>query len=246
MNVITFTILQDGIPIIYQGQEQHLNGSGVPVNREAIWLTGYNTTSPLYKLITTVNGIRKVAIDKSANFVTDKIQAMNIDANTIMTRKGDAGSQIVGVYSNLGENGHYYDLSLRASQTGFTPNEKIVEVLSCTLLSTDGMGSLIVPMGGGLPKVLFPYAHNVDICKQHKSKPCKSMFSPTRNPRRTTATSTETDSFQAQQPHQRRRPPAGRRPSSLKSSSTRRMANRSSSPATSRPSATGTRATLHV
>ncbi len=124
MNVITFTILQDGIPIIYQGQEQHLNGSYVPVNREAIWLTGYNSTSPLYKLITTVNGIRQTAISRSANFVTDKIQAFNIDANTIVTRKGDAGSQIVGVYSNLGENGHGYNVALSMSQTGFTPNER--------------------------------------------------------------------------------------------------------------------------
>jgi len=124
MNVITFTILQDGIPIIYQGQEQHLNGSYVPVNREAIWLTGYNSTSPLYKLITTVNGIRQTAISRSATFVTDKIQAFNIDANTIVTRKGDAGSQIVGVYSNLGENGHGYNVALSMSQTGFTPNER--------------------------------------------------------------------------------------------------------------------------
>jgi len=149
----------------------------VPVNREAIWLTGYNSTSPLYKLITTVNGIRQTAISKSANFVTDKIQAFNIDANTIVTRKGDAGSQIVGVYSNLGENGHGYNVSLSMSQTGFTPNEKVMEILSCTLLTTDGMGGLIVPMGGGLPKVLFPSAqlHGSHICDKYNSKPCKSM-----------------------------------------------------------------------
>lgn len=39
-NAIAFTILSDGIPIIYQGQEHHLDGGDDPFCREAIWLTG--------------------------------------------------------------------------------------------------------------------------------------------------------------------------------------------------------------
>ncbi|KAI9767536.1 MAG: Alpha-amylase A type-3 [Geoglossum simile] len=38
-NVIAFTILADGIPIIYQGQEHHFDGSSDPANREALWPT---------------------------------------------------------------------------------------------------------------------------------------------------------------------------------------------------------------
>jgi hypothetical protein len=43
--------MSDGIPIIYAGQEQHYNGGNDPYNREATWLSGYNTSSVLYKLI---------------------------------------------------------------------------------------------------------------------------------------------------------------------------------------------------
>ncbi len=45
------------------------------------------------------------------------------------------------------------------------------------------MGSLIVPMGGGQPKVLFPYSqlHGSHICDKSSSKPCKSMFPRSRS-----------------------------------------------------------------
>ena len=64
-NVLAFTMLTDGIPIVYQGQEQHYNaegGSSTPYNREAIWLSGYNTDAELYQLVTSLNAIRHNAI----------------------------------------------------------------------------------------------------------------------------------------------------------------------------------------
>lgn len=66
-NVLTFTILFDGVPMIYQGQEQHLDGAGSPENREALWLSGYDTSAPLYKLITKLNKIRKHAYNLDNN-----------------------------------------------------------------------------------------------------------------------------------------------------------------------------------
>ena len=173
MNVIAFTLLQDGIPIIYYGQEQHLNGSGVPSNRATLWSTGgYDTSSPLYAMISQVNAIRKQAIATNGDWVTSNISTPYNDGHTIVTRKGDAGSQIVGVYSNLGENGGYYDLPLSTSDTGFESNEQVMEVLTCTLLTTDSDGSLPVPMGGGLPRILYPYSSlgscicSSDSCEQ--------------------------------------------------------------------------------
>ena len=57
-NVIAFTILQDGIPIIYVGQEQHYTGGGVPYDREATWLSGYNTEATLYTWTASTKQIR--------------------------------------------------------------------------------------------------------------------------------------------------------------------------------------------
>lgn len=166
-------MLQDGIPIIYYGQEQHLNGSGVPQNREALWSSGgYNTASMLYNMIKEVNAIRTQAIHVSQSFVTEKITTPYYDNHTIVTRKGETGSQIIGVYSNLGENGAYYNLSLKSAVTGFGNEEKIMEILTCTLLTTSSDGEIIVPMGEGQPKILFPFARlsGSSICKSYKSK----------------------------------------------------------------------------
>ena len=39
-NALAFTTLGDGIPVIYQGQEQHFSGGDDPGCREALWLSG--------------------------------------------------------------------------------------------------------------------------------------------------------------------------------------------------------------
>jgi alpha-amylase len=72
-NAAAFTIMADGIPIIYAGQEQHYNGGSDPHNREATWLAKYNTESELYKLIAKANAVRNQAIYKSGNYVTYKV-----------------------------------------------------------------------------------------------------------------------------------------------------------------------------
>jgi alpha-amylase len=72
-NAAAFTIMADGIPIIYAGQEQHYSGGSDPNNREATWLSNYNTDSELYKLIAKVNAIRNQAIYKSDKYTTYKV-----------------------------------------------------------------------------------------------------------------------------------------------------------------------------
>lgn len=72
-NAATFTIMADGIPIIYAGQEQHYKGGSDPNNREATWLSGYNTDSPLYKLIGKANAVRNQAIFASDRYLTYKV-----------------------------------------------------------------------------------------------------------------------------------------------------------------------------
>lgn len=72
-NAATFTILADGIPIVYAGQEQHYSGGNDPYNREATWLSGYKTTSELYTHIATSNKIRTHAISQDSGYLTYKV-----------------------------------------------------------------------------------------------------------------------------------------------------------------------------
>ncbi|KAF4633064.1 hypothetical protein G7Y89_g5062 [Cudoniella acicularis] len=138
-NAIAFTVLADGIPIIYEGQEQHYSGGGANnANREAIWLSGYNTSSPLYTFITALNKLRTHALTLDTTYTTYKAYPIYSDTTTISMRKGS----IVSVFSNLGAAGSSYTLTLTAAETGFTANEELVEVLGCTVVAVDASGGL--------------------------------------------------------------------------------------------------------
>ena len=150
-NAVAFTLLADGIPIIYEGQEQHYSGGNDPDNREAIWLSNYSTIGPLYSLIASVNQIRNHAIYRDSNYLRYMAYPIYSDSSTIAMRKGFDGYQIIGVFSNLGANGSGYTLTL--GNTGFSSGQVVVEVLQCTTVTTDSNGDIPVPMGQGLPKV---------------------------------------------------------------------------------------------
>ncbi|OJD12813.1 hypothetical protein AJ78_06654 [Emergomyces pasteurianus Ep9510] len=156
-NVLTFTILADGIPLFYQGQEQHFSGGSTPSNREAIWTSKYNTNAPLYKLTATLNKIRSHVIRISPNYLDSKSYPIYTDGSVIVTRKGIEGRHLTVVYSNQGEKGGPYDLYLRIS---YTPGLVVTEVLSCENYTVDWQGTLGVKMAKGLPKVFFP-AHEL-------------------------------------------------------------------------------------
>lgn len=153
-NVITYTMLADGIPIIYEGQEQHYAAVGStdgndPYNREAIWLSGYNTNVPLYKLVTKLNKIRKQAIKHDSGYLTYQNWPIYTDTTTIAVRKG----KMVSVLSNKGTDGDAYTQSIPA---GYTSGEKVTELLTCATLKAESDGSINVPMSKGFPRVYYP------------------------------------------------------------------------------------------
>ncbi|KAI9831415.1 MAG: hypothetical protein M1826_003588 [Phylliscum demangeonii] len=153
-NALAFVILADGIPIIYEGQEQHYSGNGDPANREAIWLSGYSRTGSLYTLLASLNLLRKRAISRSADYLTYKNWPIYYDATTIAMRKGFDGNQIITVLSNLGASGPAYTFSL--GTTGFTPGQIVLEVLTCSNVTVDASSKIAVQMGAGLPKIYYP------------------------------------------------------------------------------------------
>jgi alpha-amylase len=153
-NAIAFSMLADGIPIIYEGQEQHYSGGDDPYNREAVWLSDYSTTAPLYTFIATVNQIRNQAIYRDDDYLTYMAYPIYSDDSTIAMRKGFDGYQIVGVFTNLGVNSSSFTFSL--GNTGFTSGEVVIEIVQCTKTTTDGSGNIAVSMKEGLPRVCSP------------------------------------------------------------------------------------------
>lgn len=80
-------------------------------------------------------------------------------------RKGNDGSQVVGVFTNVGASSSA-TVTLTSSATGFEADQELVEVMSCTAYTTDSSGSLEITLGDGLPGVLFPKSalSESDIC----------------------------------------------------------------------------------
>ncbi|KAL4933350.1 alpha-amylase [Aspergillus undulatus] len=149
-NAMAFIILSDGIPI---GQEQHMTGSSTPYNRSPFWETNYNKQHPLYNTTATLNKPRNHAIRMDRRHVTKHSKELYVDGSVYTTRKGTQGSQVVSVFSNQGEHGAAYNLTIPGS---FAPDTKVVEVLSCQKTIMDREGKLTVHMDGGEPKVFFP------------------------------------------------------------------------------------------
>ncbi|WPJ58090.1 hypothetical protein SMAC4_08465 [Sordaria macrospora] len=154
-NAIAFTMLKDGIPIIYQGQEQHYAGSDTPYNREALWLSGYSTNSNLYTWIKKLNQLRTHAISKDDSYLSYRAYPIYSDSHTIAMRKGSSGKQVVGVFTNVGASSST-TVTLSSSASGFSANERITDIVSCDSFTTNSAGSITATLSGGLPRILYP------------------------------------------------------------------------------------------
>ncbi|KAK3632954.1 hypothetical protein LTR56_011511 [Elasticomyces elasticus] len=153
-NIIAFNFA-DGIPIIYQGQEQHMNGDVSPyMNRAPLWETGFNTDAPLYQHIATLNAFRQHIIKHSKNYTQYMNEVVYENLHSLAMRKGFDGSQVITVLNNNGVTAEYFLLEITGH--GFAPGTKLTEVLTCASITINETGYLNVPMFAGTPKVLYP------------------------------------------------------------------------------------------
>ncbi|KAF2260515.1 alpha-amylase [Lojkania enalia] len=153
-NVLAYTVLSDGIPIVYAGQEQHYSGYADPDNREATWLSGYSQESELFKLLTAVNSVRNRALYLDESYATYHIHALWNDPNTAVFRKGYDGYQIISVITNKGASSGSWMLTVE--NVGLAPGKNVVDVLTCKQITVGDGGYLVIVMDGGLPRVYFP------------------------------------------------------------------------------------------
>jgi len=154
-NVVTYTQLADGIPIIYAGQEQHFNGSADPYDREALWFSNYDTTTELYSLIKSLNTIRQVASASSEAYLTWHMEVVYNDLNNIAIRKGDSSYMTLMVVNNLGTPALDYTVDI--PDVGFPANLTVVDILACNEVVVGSYGALAAIFMGGLPMVYYPY-----------------------------------------------------------------------------------------
>lgn len=177
-NAIGFTMLADGMPIIYQGQEQHFSGHSNPQNRENLWSSGYSTTSTLYSYITTLNQVRSHAISQDTGYLTYNNYPVYSDSNNIVMRKGSTGSQVLSVFTNKGASGSG-SFTLTSSASGLTSGQSVTELLSCTTYNTDSSGNLAITVTNGAPQIFYPSSKvsGSGLCKTTKAGKVSSVTS---------------------------------------------------------------------
>lgn len=151
-NIIAFTILAGGIPIIYQGQEQHYRGSGDgndPYNREALWGSGYDQSHELYRHIAHLNKIRRTAITKDASFLSALPKVVFTDSHTIAIKRAN----LLVILSNSGSGGGNMSTYIKSQ---YDPGSLATEMSTCKKQTVGARGSINVLTEDGLPKIFYP------------------------------------------------------------------------------------------
>lgn len=141
-NALTFVMMGDGIPVYYYGSEQGFNGGSDPANREALWPSGYDTTTDLYKFTTT---LVKNARQKSNGTVTPSVDVQ--DSVYAFTR----GSALV-VVNNKGSSST--DSVTVKVGSGIQDGTQLVDVFTNTSVTVSG-GSITYNLQDGLPSVFM-------------------------------------------------------------------------------------------
>ncbi|KAJ5938005.1 CAZyme family GH13, partial [Penicillium verhagenii] len=195
-NILTTSMLADGIPILYYGEEQHLSGGFNPVNREALWLTKYSmSSSSLPPLVQSLNRIRSyasgdgekstVAPKSGSDYLSYLSLPIYKSTNILAMRKGFEGNQVVSVVSNLGAKpatNATTKITLDSDGTGFSSGQNVTELLSCTTFLTDSSGNVHVDLSSdGGPRVYYPtesLKRSTNICGNHAQTTTTSATSP--------------------------------------------------------------------
>jgi alpha-amylase len=153
-NALAYTILSDGIPTLYQGDEQGFSGAEDPVNREAMWLSGFDRSAPLYMMVRTLNKLRAWVGQQDPSYWISTASIFWSDSQTLAMRKGFNGSQIVAILTNRGD--EMVAETVSVTRSGFAEGTTLLEVVACeeTVIGQDGV--LRVEMTNGNPKVFFP------------------------------------------------------------------------------------------
>lgn len=170
-NALVFGLLGDGIPILYYGTEQRFHGGEDPGNREALWLSGYNTSAPLYQLVKQINWARNAIVgnatyDYWSPYWTHKTKAIVAHDDVLVMRKGYDKS-LVTVITNKGSNAD--DIGpFEIGDTNFHAGAQIVDVTTCKTKTTGDAGVFSTTLTDGEPQIWVPTAYFngtlADIC----------------------------------------------------------------------------------
>ncbi|KAJ7611504.1 alpha-amylase [Mycena polygramma] len=171
-NAMAWVFVGDGIPVLYYGQEQGYQGGGDPYNREALWLSAYETTKPGVALVTALNTARRQAMAADGGFLTTPLFSLPPPHLRLSLLLPFPCSATIHTYSLAPlPLPSFFSLrpvallapgaSWRIPAGVYASGTVLVDVLACrafTVGGADGSGSgeTVVQAEEGMPRVLLP------------------------------------------------------------------------------------------
>jgi len=145
-NGLTFTLMTQGIPIIYYGADQGFNGGNDPNNREAMWTSNFNTNNDLYTFIKNVVGFRKAHNIQSLA----QVQRYSDDNFYAFTR----GNAVFVATTNVGSNGP--QITRNITYHPFAEGTKLCNLFYSSDCIMVTKGSFDIVLLHGESKIFYP------------------------------------------------------------------------------------------
>ncbi|KZT66206.1 glycoside hydrolase family 13 protein [Daedalea quercina L-15889] len=150
MNAMSWLFIQDGIPILYYGQEQGYAGANDPYNREALWLSGYEEDEPLVIHVRSLNAARKAAIGwNNATFLRTPVEFPVSSPSQLAISK----PPLLALLTNAGGSS---SPSWSIPGTNYSKGAELIDVLSCETTKAGDSGAVAWTGSAGMPAVLLP------------------------------------------------------------------------------------------
>ena len=141
-NVLAYTILGEGIPIIYYGSEQLFNGGGDPHNRESLWPYG-DPNSTMFSYMKTLTSTRRQA----GFFVNQPLQVVHVSAKAFVFRRGNEGQTLIFL-TNFGH-GVKVDIDLHdAELSSITDGTQYLDIFTSKTLTVSNCLLKVVLLNG--------------------------------------------------------------------------------------------------
>lgn len=159
-NIVSYIMTHDGIPVIYYGEEQHLDGGTEPyTNRAALWEYDYDEDAVLYKLIASLNLLRRHVGRNFGSYLTTESETIDIGENTIAFAKGGDGQpKVISVFNNKGADADDFKVDLcNSTAHGYSNGDELMDVVACKSVTVgdDSDGCIQAWISDGEPVVLF-------------------------------------------------------------------------------------------
>ncbi|KAH7923770.1 glycoside hydrolase family 13 protein [Leucogyrophana mollusca] len=153
VNAMIWPLIHDGMPVVYYGQEQGYRGGSPPGSHEALWLSGYDTQHPYYKMFKSLNMARKAAIaSQGSYFLTTGMKFLpQEDPSALAISKPPMLTLLTNAGSAAGTTAKW-----NVTHQVFKKNQELVDVLTCQPRMADENGGVLVESNGGMPQVLMP------------------------------------------------------------------------------------------